>query len=130
MEIGKKNLVYIIIAVPLLFLFLTVAQLTDKAYEIAKEPMFHVGFLSFSDVLGVLISVVVGFFIFRSSSLLSYLHGVVIELEKVVYPTPSDSVRSAGLVVFILFIATAVLVFFDGVWEFVVLQIVEVQKVL
>lgn len=114
----RKKIITICLILVAVFLYLVASLLSEAVFNALDEPVKSGFFqlVSIPDLIGVAVGLV-GFVVaLKNASLIGFLDECLVELIKVVYPTPRESGQSGIVVVVMVGVATLILAVFDYVW--------------
>ena len=97
-------------------LFFVFRQLFSFVWDLAKLSAHEEWVVTVPDMVAVVAALGVYFLLVRHQKTNFFMNEVVLELSKVTWPLPRETVVSAVIVVFMVAIASAILSLFDSLW--------------
>lgn len=119
---STKKIVNICLIIAVFFVYLVAAQIAELIFDWLNIPtkslVSGVG-LTAVHVIAFGVAALSLFVVLRQKKLTLFLHEAALELAKVTYPSRKESGQSALIVIVMVAVATACLMVFDKLWQFV-----------
>lgn len=119
---NRKKIVIICLIIAAFFVYLVASQLFGYIFDafdvvVPSLELTRDFQLTIAHLIGLGVAGLAFVIVLVNARAMTYLQDVVVELSKVVYPTPKESAQSAVVVIVMVGIATLILAFFDWVWS-------------
>jgi preprotein translocase SecE subunit len=124
---NNKKIVIICLIITAFFLYLVASQLSEALFNGFDIPVNNDFVLTVPQYIGIAIAGLALLIVLKNAVAMGFFSEVVVEMSKVVYPTPKESALSAGVVIVMVGIATVLLVVYDWVWALVTAGVLSIS---
>lgn len=114
---NAKKIVMISLGVVSVFIYIIATHVFGIVFDALRWAITRDYFLTIPELLALVTAALTYLFIYRNPRAFGFFSEVVIELQKVTYPTKKEAGQSAGIVLVLVAVASVILALYDIVWS-------------
>lgn len=114
---NAKKIVMLSLGVVSVFVYIVASHVFGLVFDALRLAITRDYFLTIPEILALATGALTYFLIYRNPRAFGFFTEVVIELQKVTYPTKKEAGQSAGIVLVLVAVAAVILALYDIVWS-------------